>query len=1064
MSLFDEFLERRHRNQCPLPLWKLKITDEEFEELRKLLEIRSNIINLENPFKSYSRECTLFFAEYWRRIYTNGSHSISNVYESIKPKRNTPELVDAFYEAAKEGAESLGIEKYEGGKAEHINDMLYQGGLPMNVVTDPTTDSNWDRFARGLVNRKINFEELNLGSVAMQSESLREFCELLIDAISAESTQLMPFHCCDKTNIWFCALIELAKKEKKRKKELHPFEITWEFEVNTIKKTMNVFYLFKGSQTLTSYFLAEHNLKEKSYFSVQVKRNGQPVQVFEYKNNFCRYAVFSKNKYELGDYVSVYIHEEQEQYVGDELDMSIPRLLFRNSKGSYELGNKIGQYESLLLIPESWQLISECQLPKHTYRIGVNPFVGIEIPEKFTDEIKLEGPDGTITFGSNVSLYWTEIQSSPLYLPYFNEAMYDAENCLYRLCYDTEDGSVSKLQKVEYRSKYDKEWVSKAPYGEVFVRAIEKNGHFVTPTKITNIGKSITVSIQNADERQCSIRVVWPHGRVFIEEGAAKANDVWEIRKDKCEDKRKIHITCIPDTNSRNQFSITLKAPFKEFSIRDDAGQQIQNEVWLPYSDIDRYQYHLVGQKIKKYTYGTKSKSIGRLNDKLYVYEGPKRVKEIPFEGSLMNLFDSREELRSLLDRTSQNMLEAFIKVDFYLDNGNVFTFYVKENPYRLFQNEEGAIIVRGNNKVQIPFKGRLKLIQIDKPNSESKEITCNPENGCFYLPEEVNEWGNTLVYGRTRGRICPFCVTPGHLLSGEERWNNRYAAIDKITKALDNAQFGAPEWDKVVNWFYKAQEEDIPASSLLELDCVAKRPGTLLGLAFLLFIRTSNDELDELRKKLMVFSNDLAFQWYWLYRYDSINLLINFLPKDILSPFMKEIFIRWIKSLDMESRPRYIVELTNNTYVSSFNKAFNDVISRFEIWMQELYKTSLLENYNDVNESDSAEYADWILSKDISLLPMLDMPSDEYVEFSQDNLGEEVSEFFNAYQDSYIPRNEAWLRKRANAVADFISTAGPGKNIFDLDDKIRRSIIFASKISNKIFIISLFNKLKTFK
>lgn len=46
----------------------------------------------------------------------------------------------------------------------------------------------------------------------------------------------------------------------------------------------------------------------------------------------------------------------------------------------------------------------------------------------------------------------------------------------------------------------------------------------------------------------------------------------------------------------------------------------------------------------------------------LYVIENGHKVKDLPYEGSLVELFDSRENLRSLLERTSQNILNAEIR------------------------------------------------------------------------------------------------------------------------------------------------------------------------------------------------------------------------------------------------------------------------------------------------------------------------------------------------------------------------------------------------------------------
>jgi hypothetical protein len=113
-------------------MWRLKITDEEFKDLLVLLEKRTHVVNLDNPFINVCKESALFFAEYWRRIYVDGKHSKQMVYDALKSTRRGVNLCDAFYDAARRGAKILRIEKYDGGRADPLNDMLYQGGLLCN--------------------------------------------------------------------------------------------------------------------------------------------------------------------------------------------------------------------------------------------------------------------------------------------------------------------------------------------------------------------------------------------------------------------------------------------------------------------------------------------------------------------------------------------------------------------------------------------------------------------------------------------------------------------------------------------------------------------------------------------------------------------------------------------------------------------------------------------------------------------------------------------------------------------------------------------------------------------
>lgn len=273
MSYFESIIKKKKLEEC-LPLWKLKITDEEFEELRKFLEKQTHNTTMINPFLTMCKECALFFAEYWRREYVDGKHSKQMVYDAL---RSTRHLCDEFYEAACRGAKMLKIERYDGGRADPLNDMLYQGGLPMKLVTSNNPNSVWDRFARGLVNRRYNFDDLDLGIVASKSQCLRDYCEQLIAAIEAEQYMKMPFYCNNDSDPWYVYLKELAKQERIRRSQSRPYSLYWEFEVDNVEKKINTKYVVEGQQRLPQSFLEEQGLGKTPFFSVQVRKNGQAI-------------------------------------------------------------------------------------------------------------------------------------------------------------------------------------------------------------------------------------------------------------------------------------------------------------------------------------------------------------------------------------------------------------------------------------------------------------------------------------------------------------------------------------------------------------------------------------------------------------------------------------------------------------------------------------------------------------------------------------------------------------------------------------------------------------------
>jgi hypothetical protein len=1057
MSYFDNILHKRGYDKCPLPLWKLKITDEEFKELRELLEKRTHIINLENPFITVCKESALFFAEYWRRLYVDGKHSKQMVYDALESTRHSVNLSNEFYDAARRGAKMLHIETYDGGRADPLNDMLYQGGLPMKLVTANESNSVWDRFTRGLVNRKINFDELNLGLVASQSQCIKDYCEQLIHGIEAERYHFMPFHCSNENDIWFLYLKELAKQEKIRKHQLRPFSLDWEFRVDTVEKQIYTKYIVKGLQRLPNVFLEDQKLETLNFFSVQVRKNGYAVDTFDYVNNFCRYSVISKHKYKQGDYISIYIHNQENAHISDTLDMTVPHILYMNKNERYELGNQMGKQESLILIPEGWQVITGASLMKDVYTWEDTKLQVLKVPADYSEDIILKGEDGSITFGVNAPLFWTEMQSNPLYIPDVIESLYDANKCIYSLCYDNDNGIESKRSNVLYRNKWQNEWTTSPSFGEIFVRA-NHHGDYVTPMKFINIGDGLTISLQKADKNTCQIKVSWKHGHVSCNHGERKIDNVWEIKKDNCPDPRKIKFTFTPYGNSKNQFDLSIKAPFKDFSIKNLYGDDIEENCWIPYSDLDKYQYHLVGQDIKEYTFGNIKRGLRWKEEKLYIIENGSILKTIPYEGSLLTLFDSREMLRSMLDCTSQNMLKAEIKVQFVLSDGTKINFSIKESPFRPRQISDGRVVITGNNKKPIKFIGELKLLKLSEPNNPSIPMSYNDEVGYYVLPEEIRPWGKTILIGRTRGRICPSLVDLSREMDASARINNRETAIATIIENLQKSSLGDELWQRIIGWFNRAQKEDIPASSILELYCTTQDYKTLLCLAFQLYVKCSDEECDILKERLKTFSNDLAFQWYWLQPHLSgvFSLLYSFMA-DPKSTSMQEIYIKWAMGHEGEDMMKYLCALNvEDEYMANIGQCCSDIMTSFTKWMNELCVSSLIETYGAASNGIYQQTAETIINNP-KAISRIELNSEDYIEYNQDYLGEEVGCFFEKFTENGKYGNEVWLYKRVNAV---ISHLVKETDLFSQKEEIRRSIIYCSKSCNQHFIISLNNKL----
>ena len=1061
MSYFESLIQEHLNGRSLRYLWEIKVSDAEYNELKQTIIRQAHSLSRNcNRFMSICKECVLFVAEFWRREYVEGAHSKEMVFNAIDSSISNNEVISDFFEAAKRGAKILKLEIFKGGKTEFLNSMLYQGGLPMKLVTGNGFNL-WDRFTRGLVNRKINFDELNLGIVASNSQCLKDYCNQLILGIESEQYMLMPFYCENDNDPWFLYLKELAKEERSRSRQLHPFTLEWEFRIDTIEKKISTKYVLKGLQRLPESFVEEQKLQNTNFFSVQVRKNDQAVDTFDYVNNFCRYPVVSKHPYNSdGDYISLYIHNNDNPYIKAELDMRIPHLLYQNKDGRYVLGNNLGRVQSFLLVPENWEVGNASNFDIYNYTWGNIDIKGIEIPADYTNDIVIKGVDGSITFGINASLYWTELLSHPLYHPEIIEPLYNAQKSNYALCSDVNNGTKTKCNAIQYGNKWQDAWSDTPSYGEIFARATDPSGNYVSPMRFINIGGGLKIDLCSADNDSCQIKVLWPHGKVSTTEGVKKANDIWEIQKGNCTDPRRIDFLFVPDTNSKNQFHLSVKAPFKAFSIIDIYGNNISNNSVVPYSDLDKYQYHLVGQNIKEYTYANTVRSLCWKDDTLYITDKVQNTyKRIPYEGSLLTLFGTREDLRLLLDRTSKNIIEAKIDVNFVLSNGQTLHFEIQESPYRPNQTKDDRIEICDCNNNPIKFTGVLKLLKLDEPEKDPAEVSFNANEGCYVLPDKIKDWGKTILIGRTRGRIRPALIDTTRNMSGESRISNRGIAIVAIKEELAQSTLDDALWQRIIGWFYRTQKEDIPASSILELYCTAQDHNALLYLTFLLFAKCSNnDDRDILKEKLMSFSNDLAFQWYWLQPYlqGVMQQLQNFIG-DPTKPSMKDIYIKWAMNQDGNEVMNYLSALNNEeNYIQNIVLCLAQVINSYVEWMNELCISSLLERYNSSPDEITLSWAENIIKNPKKIL-RIDSKKDIFVDFNQDYLGEVVSLFFNQFNQKGKYGNELWLYKRVNAVASHLKK---GIDLFSQQDEIRRSIIYCCKSCNEQFIIALNNKL----
>jgi len=114
------------------PLWRCPLSDQDFNSLRQLL-LRTKRLKDLDP-----RNCTLYYAEWWKRCYDGGFPSKREVFASISNSQDYND--EAFYQYAKRGAEMLRIKWIKNQNTLYFKTLLLQGGLPVRHISNNKSD------------------------------------------------------------------------------------------------------------------------------------------------------------------------------------------------------------------------------------------------------------------------------------------------------------------------------------------------------------------------------------------------------------------------------------------------------------------------------------------------------------------------------------------------------------------------------------------------------------------------------------------------------------------------------------------------------------------------------------------------------------------------------------------------------------------------------------------------------------------------------------------------------------------------------------------------------------
>ena len=273
-----EILDARNRSSITpdMPLWKLKLTEEEYANLKKTL------VRNAHRLEDFGIEAALCYAEWWRRDYNGGIPSREDVAVGLGMPHDCWEQL---YKAARNALKRHGFTFIHSLKGnEYFRTLLNQGGLPVNYIKKGNNLSGFSRFLSGLVEElssiNIDWDDNNLDLIknfncitylgkAFKNDNIYDVSLQIAHAIISEDDRWLPYDDADSS---LSELTKSLKGEYRRVKSEHrtkPLTLSWKLRM-TSSETADLFVNFNVVKEISSSSIEGLNYQSCYAFDVFV--------------------------------------------------------------------------------------------------------------------------------------------------------------------------------------------------------------------------------------------------------------------------------------------------------------------------------------------------------------------------------------------------------------------------------------------------------------------------------------------------------------------------------------------------------------------------------------------------------------------------------------------------------------------------------------------------------------------------------------------------------------------------------------------------------------------------
>ena len=229
--------------QKNMPLWKFKLSEEEYEALKQTLRCHTS------DLARYGEEAALCYAEWWRRDYKGNIPSKEDVAMGIGIHSS---YANELYKAAREALQKHGYTFLHSLKGTlYFRTLLNQGGLPINYITNSGNMGNYSRFLKELVSElsliNIDWNEVDSSIIqqfncisylgkAFKNENIYDVSMQIAHAVIVGEKDILPYDDTDASLAELTKSLETAYRHAKAQRKTRPLSLHWKLRTMENRK------------------------------------------------------------------------------------------------------------------------------------------------------------------------------------------------------------------------------------------------------------------------------------------------------------------------------------------------------------------------------------------------------------------------------------------------------------------------------------------------------------------------------------------------------------------------------------------------------------------------------------------------------------------------------------------------------------------------------------------------------------------------------------------------------------------------------------------------------------